>query len=207
MDLKLHWDKIYTNAEVEKLGWYEENPQPSISLIEKCNLTKDAQILNVGAGATMLIDYLLQQTYSNLIATDISEVALNTLQNRLGNSKNKLQWIVDDLTNSKKLKNLQNIDLWHDRAVLHFFQTEQEQKNYFDLIKTVLKPNGYVIIGVFNLQSATKCSGLPVFRYDESLLQEKLGDEFEKLEAFNYTYTMPSGALRDYIYALFKRKG
>lgn len=207
MDSKSHWDKVYTNADVEKLGWYEENPQPSIDLIEKCNLAKEAQILNVGAGATILVDYLLQQNYSDIIATDISEAALNKLKSRIGYSKNKLKWIQDDLTNPTELKKLENIDLWHDRAVLHFFQTAQEQKNYFDLIKTVLKPNGYVIIGVFNLQGATKCSGLPVYRYDEKMLQLKLGSDFQKIEAFNYTYTMPSGSTREYIYTLFQRKG
>lgn len=206
MNYKSHWDKVYTKGEVKKLGWYEENPQPSVDLIEKCDLTKEALIINVGAGASMLIDYLLDQSYSNLIATDISEVALNRLQDRLGASKDKLQWIIDDLTNSTHLKKLKGIDLWHDRAVLHFFQTELDQKSYFDLIKKILKPNGYVIIGVFNLQAATKCSGLPVFRYDEDMLQQKLGVEFEKIDAFNYSYTMPSGALRDYIYTLFKRK-
>ncbi len=206
MDSKSHWDKVYTKGEIKKLGWYEENPQPSIRLIEKCNLNKEASILNVGAGATMLIDYFLNQNYSNLIATDISQVALNKLKSRLINSENKLQWIQDDLTDSAHLKNLKNIDLWHDRAVLHFFQTEKEQKSYFDLIRTTLKPDGYVIIAVFNLQGATKCSGLPIYRYNETMLQEKLGNNFKMLDFFNYTYTMPSGDFRNYVYTLFQRQ-
>ena len=205
-DIKSHWNKIYSQNDTEKLGWYEESPRPSLHLIEKCHLPKHARVLNVGAGSTTLIDELIKMGYRQLIATDISEVAINNIKDRLGTTISaSIQWIVDDLTNPKKLRKIPPVDLWHDRAVLHFFLTKKEQQIYFDLLKKLVKPRGYVIIAAFNLQGAEKCSGLPVFRYDQNMLAERLGDQFRLVEAFDYTYAMPTGDLRPYVYALYKR--
>lgn len=205
--MKEHWERVYDNKAVEKLGWYESSPEPSISLIKACRLEKDARILNVGAGATTLVDELLKSGYLNTIANDISQAALEELQHRLGRDlSSKVHWIVDDLTNPVELTALENIDLWHDRAVLHFFQEDEDRIAYFELLRKVLRPGGHVIIAAFNLNGAPTCSGLPVFRYDAQMLQDKLGDEFELLEAFDYSYTQPSGDTRDYVYTLFKRK-
>ena len=204
-DLKLHWNNAYTNTEANKLGWFEENPEPSLQLIEKCNLKPDASILNVGAGATTLVDELLKKGYTNVIANDLSETALEKLKERLGEKRINVKWIVDDLTNPKELINLDEIDLWHDRAVLHFFNNESEQNTYFNLVKTLVKVNGFVIVAAFNLNSAAKCSGLPVHRYNVQMLQDKLGKDFKLLEVFDYIYTMPSGDTRAYIYTLFRK--
>lgn len=204
-NLKAHWNKTYERNDIDKLGWFEENPEPSLQLIEKCNLDKKASILNIGAGATTLVDELLKEGFENAIANDISTTALDKLKSRIGEESSKVNWIVDDVTKPIKLKLLESVDLWHDRAVLHFFTEKEEQDTYFELLKKLLKPNGFVIIAVFNLEGATKCSGLPVFRYDEKMLQEKLGLGFELIEAFDYTYIMPSGQERPYVYTLFKR--
>ena len=114
--------------------------------------------------------------------------------------------MVDDLTNPSELLKLKNVDLWHDRAVLHFFTEEKQQKAYFDLLKGALKPKGFVILAEFNLEGAKKCSGLDVFNYNEEMLQERLGSDFELLKSFNYTYTQPSGNTREYVYTLFQKK-
>lgn len=206
-DLELHWNKVYSRNEIDKLGWYEESPEPSLRLIEKCKLNNNATLLNVGAGATILVDELLEKGYNNIIANDLSSEALNKLKKRLGNDRSKqVQWIVDDLTSPTKLNKLEPVDLWHDRAVLHFLINEQKQVTYFNLLRKLVKQNGYVIIATFNLDGATMCSGLPVHRFDENMLQDKLGNGFELIEAFDHTYTMPSGDTRKYIYTLFRRK-
>lgn len=205
MDLKLHWNKTYERAEIEKLGWYEEDPEPSLRLIEKCNFDKNASLLNVGTGASRLVDELLKKGYTDIIANDLSSTALDKLKLRLAEQESEIHWVVDDLTQPSQLCNLDPVDLWHDRAVLHFFSDKKDQDAYFDLLKKLVKKNGFVIIATFNLDSATKCSGLPVFRYDKKMLQEKLGKGFELIEAFDYTYTMPMGEIREYIYTLFKK--
>ena len=205
--MKAHWESVYSNSSLEKLGWYESRSGPSLKLIELSKLGKDASILNVGAGATTMVDELIELGYRNIIANDISRKALEELQLRLGSEKSSLvRWIIDDLTDPEELTSLEHIDLWHDRAVLHFFNNPDEQDAYFSLLRKLVKVEGHVIIAAFNLQGAPKCSGLSVHRYDEKMLQGKLGNEFQLKEAFDYTYTQPSGDTREYIYTLFQRK-
>ena len=203
VNLKEHWDKAYLNSPEYKLGWYETDLTPTIKLISKTGLSKSARILNVGVGSTTLVDELLKLGYSNLIASDLSEVALNNLENRLGTEK--VEFIVDDLINPTVLKNIVPVDLWIDRAVLHFFTDKNEQNIYFDLLKSKVKSNGFVLLAEYNLNGATVCAGLPIHRYSKEMLNEKLGTDFELIDSFDYTYIMPSGAERPYIYTLFQK--
>lgn len=204
-DLALHWDNAYKKSPREKLGWYEEIPEPSLRLIAKCRLSKEARLLNVGAGATSLVGELINLGFKNIIVNDISREAVAQLKSGLGSESKKVNWLIDDLTKPTELNALEKIDLWHDRAVLHFFTSAEDQNSYFTLLHRLLKPKGYAIIAVFNLNGAPMCSGLPVHRYDKNMLMEKMGKGFVLLESFDYTYTMPSGDTREYIYTLFQR--
>lgn len=206
-DFKKHWNEAYQNIPVTNLGWHEENPKPSMDLIEACNLPKEALIFNAGAGATTLIAELLANEYVNILVNDISAVALTKLKSCLPSHKNaSVKFVLDDLTNPSELLKLKNVDLWHDRAVLHFFTEQKQQKTYFDLLKSALRPKGFVILAEFNKEGAKKCSGLDVFNYNEEMLQERLGSDFELLKSFNYAYTQPSGNTREYVYTLFQKK-
>ncbi|PHQ56953.1 MAG: SAM-dependent methyltransferase [Lutibacter sp.] len=206
-DFEKHWNNAYQKTTAENLGWYEEDPIPSMDLITACNLPKDALIFNAGVGAATLIELLLNKGYTKIVVNDIAETALDELKNNLPISKkSQVQFIVDDLTNPTELLKLNNIDLWHDRAVLHFFTTQQQQQTYFDLIKKNISSEGYVILAEFNIEGAKKCSGLDVFNYNEEMLQERLGSDFKLLKSFNYTYTQPSGNKREYVYTLFQKK-
>jgi len=204
-DLEKHWNKAYENTDTEKLGWYEDYPEPSLQLIKKCNFDKEAILLNVGVGATTLIDELLELEYSNIIASDFSTSSLEKLKNRIGVEGRKIQWIIDDLTKSKKLIDLPQVDLWNDRAVLHFFTDAQDQDAYFSVLNKLVKRNGFVVIAAFNLDGALKCSGLTVYRYNKEMLEDRLGNDFQCLDSFDYTYYMPGGDTREYVYTLFKR--
>jgi hypothetical protein len=203
--LRNHWDAAYEKSAPDQLGWFEEFPEPSLRLIEHCHLDKKARLLHVGAGASTLVDELVSRGYENLIANDLSSEALDRLQLRLGDHADRVEWIVDDLIRPKRLTGLDQVDLWHDRAVLHFFTDNADQAAYFDLLRKLVKVGGHVILSVYNLQGAQRCCGLPVHRCDEAHLQEALGVEFELIEAFDYTYSMPSGDTREYIYTLFQR--
>ncbi|MGB5464437.1 MAG: class I SAM-dependent methyltransferase [Aureibaculum sp.] len=205
LDYVTHWNKVYTNAEIENLGWYENDPKESLELIEKCKLDKDAAIFISGAGATTLVDELLKRKYTHIIANDIAEAALISLKSRIGKSES-VKFVIDDLTKPKKLQFLPKIDLWIDRAVLHFFLKEEDQKSYFDILKQLVKPKGYVIIAAFNLKGAKKCSGLDVFNYDADMIANRLGNEFKLITTFDHTYVMPSGGERPYVYTLFQRR-
>ena len=205
IDFKLHWNKTYTRVDETQLGWYEDDVSPSMRLIQKANVGPASRLLSVGAGSTTLVDALLSHGYNNLLVNDISDVALQGIQNRVGKLSTKVEWIVDDLTNATLLNEIDPVDLWVDRAVLHFFTEEADRKTYFRLLKKLVHKYGYVILAQFNLDSAEKCTGLPVHRYDTEMLQEKLGEDFKLITNFDHDYTMPSGDLRTYVYTLFQR--
>ena len=201
-----YWNKIYQRTDNHKLGWYEEDAEPSFRLILKSQINQQSSILNVGAGSTTLTEKLLNSGYQNIILNDISDAALSNLKQRLPQqSVDKIHWIIDDLTNSTEISQLDPVDLWHDRAVFHFFLTDHDQENYFKLVKKTVKVNGYAILAAFNLDSATKCSGLDIQRYDAQTIQKKLGAEFQLIDSFHHIYTMPSGDTRNYIYTLFQK--
>lgn len=203
---KKHWDDVYAARDTQTLGWYEETPEPCLRLIASCALDKDAPILDVGAGATTLIDNLLDIGYSRIAALDISETALAALQKRLGPDRaNRVQWIVDDITQPTAILEHGPVALWHDRALLHFLLQESERQAYCSLIGKLVEKGGYVIIGVFSTQGAERCSGLPLQRYDEPSLQALLGADFSLVDSFRHVYTMPSGDARPYVYTLFRR--
>ncbi len=206
IDFKEHWDKVYSKSEVSKLGWYEESPKPSLDLIKKCNLNRDSVILDVGSGTTTLIEKLLEGGYINIVATDISDVALTQARENFKSEEAKLvKWIADDITNPKYITEIGTIELWHDRTVLHFLTEENQREGYLSTLKQLVKVEGYVIIAVFSLEGAKKCSGLDVVNYDQTMISNFLGNEFELLKHFPYLYIQPSGGERPYVYTLFKR--
>lgn len=201
-----HWDNAYLKNPTEKLGWYEEKSTKTIELIKETNLPNTARILNVGVGSSTIIDDLIAEGYTDLIANDLSEKSLQNLKNRLETNSSKIEFILDDLTNSSKLNTLDKVDLWNDRAVLHFFLKEEEQQSYFSLINKLVKPNGFVLIAVFALEGAEKCCGLPLQRYNAEMIANKLGNDFSLQSSFNYTFINPYGGKRPYVYTLFQRK-
>ncbi|MFD2551659.1 class I SAM-dependent methyltransferase [Bizionia sediminis] len=203
--LQTHWNTAYNKDDTE-LGWFEANPEQTMKLVHETNLNKQARILNVGSGTTTLIDTLLNAGYTNLIANDLSAVALQKLQKRIKASHNyNLNCVEDDLTNPQKLQHLETVDLWIDRAVLHFFLTEKEQEAYFNLVRRMVSKNGFVLIAVFATNGAEKCCGLNLKRYDTAMLQTKLGPNFKLISSFNYTFINPFGGKRPYIYTLFQK--
>jgi len=199
-----HWNKAYSQTPEERLGWYENDPEVLLGLIDFCGLAKDATIFIAGSGSTHLVDKLWQKGYSRLIANDISEVALTNLDHRIGPSE--ISYVADDLTNPNALKVIDPVSIWVDRAVLHFFLDDREQSNYFSLLKEKVLPGGYAVFAEFNLSGAIMCSGLPVLRYDTEMLQERLGSDFSLLKSFEHDFITPSGGIRPYVYALFQRK-
>ncbi|WP_250435663.1 class I SAM-dependent methyltransferase [Hanstruepera flava] len=205
MNFESHWNKAF-EKEDSQLGWFEENPAQTMQLVTSCNLEQDSRILTVGAGTTTLIDNLLDAGFQNIFANDLSTVALNKLKLRIqGTYQYDLTCIADDLTNPTKLKELKPVDLWIDRAVLHFFLKPEEQESYFNLLTTKVSQNGYALIAVFATNGAEKCCGLPLQRYSLEMLQEKLGKDFKLVDSFNYTFINPFGGERPYIYTLFKK--
>ena len=196
-----HWDAIYNGTPTEELGWYEAHPQPSLNLITRCQLGCGDPILDAGAGASTLLDYLLSLGFTQLYAVDQSAEALNKLHTRLDeNHSSAVNWIVADVSDSESLAAVPPVQLWHDRAMLHFLTTEKQRAAYLHTLKSILQPGGYVILAAFSFGGANQCSGLPVHNYDRQAFSDFLSKEFTILDCFDHLYHMPSGAERPYTY-------
>ena len=204
--LKKHWNRAYEGKNIQKLGWFESHPGKSLELISKCGLAANDAIVDVGSGASTLIDTLLNMGYRNITALDISDRALLAARLRLGGQAKHINWLVDDLTNPQHLSKMESIALWHDRAVLHFLLEDAHRQIYRETLCNVLKPGGHAIIAAFAIGGATRCSGLDIYNYDSKSLAGFLGADFELREHFNHTYHMPSGDERLYIYTHFIKK-
>jgi len=143
ISMKEHWNEIYEALDIDELPWQEKIPEPSIKLLSKCHINKDEPILDVGAGASTFVDYLINQEFRNIITVDISEIGLNKLKQRLGKEKaSSVRWITDDITQPIYIQNLKDIAVWHDRAVLHFLLEESQQQMYLSTLKKGVKKGG-----------------------------------------------------------------
>ncbi len=201
--LQQHWDKVYSGSPEEKLGWYEAEQSLMKGLIDRIVRDKSLRILIAGAGSTTLVDELVRNGFSNIIATDISRVALDKLSSRV--NSDAVTCIQADLTEKNALESIRPADLWIDRAVLHFFTEEWQRDNYTDLVHRKVKAGGYALFAEYNLDGAQRCAGLPVYRYSADMLKTMLHG-FDPVFNFNHIFTMPSGDKRPYVYALFKKR-
>ncbi len=203
---KSHWDNVYSKYSTDELGWFEEKPLPSLELINKCELQKTDTILDVGSGATTLLKYLINDGYKNITALDISSTAIEKAKTNLGHEEsNFINWIADDITSPANLKFENQFDLWHDRTVLHFLLEEKQIQGYLDSISKLVKKGGYVIIAVFSLEGAKKCSGLDIKNYSYEMISNLLGLNYEIVDYMHHLYINPSGDKRPYVYTLFKK--
>lgn len=198
-----HWNEIFSSKEDPNLGWYEKDVSQTVKFLAKIPKTSDQKIFLPGAGTSLLVDKLIEQNYT-LILNDISSEALHKLKERITNAENQ-QWhcgsIADPLPETIK-----DIDIWIDRAVLHFLLEEDDIEGYFQNIKSALKDGGYVLLAEFSTTGAPMCAGLKLHRYSLEEMCERMGDEFTLLDHEEYTFINPAGDPRPYIYALFQKK-
>jgi len=188
MSNKEHWEKVYKNKSFHDVSWYQKEPSLSLELINNSRPDIDDVILDVGGGASVLIDYLLDKGFVNLAVLDISENAISSAKKRLGDKADKTDWYITDVTQFKSPK---IVSLWHDRAVFHFLTKKQDRENYVSTLKRTLKPGGHLIISAFAIGGPEKCSGLDIVQYDEYKMNAALGDGFKLLEVRNETHVTP----------------
>src|SRR3990167_3289146 len=173
-DIKQHWESIYSEKLPQEVSWFQVEPTVSLVLIQKVS-HKNARVIDVGCGASLLVDCLLKLDYSNIAVLDISSKAIEYDKKRLLESANKIEWIVDDVTHFKPSH---PYDVWHDRAVFHFLVDKDARESYVKVLKNAMKSGGHVIIATFAKDGPKKCSSLDVVQYDVPSIQHELGDEF-----------------------------
>jgi SAM-dependent methyltransferase len=197
-----HWQNVYRSKAENEVSWFQAIPAPSLELIDFCRTAGDAAIVDIGGGASRLVDELLARGFSNLTVLDLSEAALAAVKARLGDKAAAVQWIVADITEWAPTR---LFDIWHDRAAFHFLTDPGDRAAYIACLDKAIKPGGSVIIGTFAPDGPEKCSGLPVHRYDDAGLAEVLGSGFELLQTRRHEHATPWGAIQRFQFSLFRK--
>ena len=202
-DRKTHWETIYQTKNITDVGWYQSKPITSLKFISELDLKKDAKIIDIGAGESYLVDYLLADGFSDLTILDISEEALDHTRLRLGKKVENLKWINADISNFIPEE---KYDLWHDRAAFHFLTEETQVQNYLKTLENSINPGGYVILGTFSEKGPKKCSGLKIKQYSIAEMSSLLSDNFHKLRSENIDHITPTGAVQNFTFCSFQKK-
>ena len=163
---KEHWQNIYSEKSASDVSWYQAEPQLSLDLIRASGIGSDEAIIDVGGGASVLVDRLYGSGYSKLSVLDISGNALASARNRLGVIAENIEWIEDDIT---EFQPTHRYALWHDRAVFHFLTDKSDREKYVDVLEHALLPAGHLIIAAFAIGGPVKCSGLDIVQYDAQI--------------------------------------
>ena len=202
IDKPSYWNKVYETKGEADVSWFQSNPEPSLEFIRRYAPDRSAAIIDIGGGASRLVDYLWVDGFRNLMVLDLSSEAIAIARHRIGNHGDSIKWIVSDATTWHP----DDIyDLWHDRAVFHFLTESDDQSAYILNLKRALKIGGYLVIGTFALDGPEKCSGLPVMRHSSQTLQNLLGSEFELIESRKHDHQTPFQSIQSFQYCVFKR--
>ena len=198
-----HWDRVFVDTEESQLGWYEQDATVTLKLVEKIPQWNSSTVFLAGAGTSGLIEVLLSKGV-RLVLNDISPAALDRVKKRLEGSGDRVDWLCQDIAQPIP-SNVPSVDIWVDRAVLHFLTDEADIKGYFSNLESVLNVGGHVLFAEFSKSGAPKCAGLTLHRYAVEELSERLGPSFNLVSHFDHTYFNPNGDPRPYVYALYKR--
>ena len=202
-DWKAHWDKIYKEKNPLEVSWYQKEPILSIRLINDSHIASDAPIIDVGGGASLLVDRLTNAGFTNLAVLDISSTAITHAQTRLGEKSSEVEWYVEDIT---RFSPPHEFALWHDRAVFHFLTDAADRMDYIKVLKQALTLNGHLIIAAFAIGGPTQCSGLKIIQYDEARLLSELGDAFELVDTREEIHVTPAEKIQNFCYFRLVRR-
>jgi SAM-dependent methyltransferase len=202
MSRREHWEQVYSGKPPDRLGWYKPRLQTSLDWITDLSLDANAPIIDVGGGASTLVDDLLERGYSAITVLDLAAPALDLIKARLGAKGAAVNWLCGDVTQVELAENV--FELWHDRAVFHFLTEADDRERYRENLCKALRPGGHVIIGTFAPEAPPRCSGLPVQRYDLERLRETLGDAFELRRQQKEMHVTPGGVEQMYLYCEFR---
>lgn len=200
-----HWENVYRSKPVDQVGWYCAHLQTSLEWISALKLSNDDPLIDVGGGASTLIDDLLDSGHNRLTLVDLSEKAIAITRQRLSHSADRVDWRPGDITQLSLPRHY--FGLWHDRAVYHFLTDAKQQERYKTVLVNAVRPSGYFLIGTFGPNAPPQCSGLPVQRYSVEMLRERFGDEFELVRDREEIHVTPSGLEQAYVYCLFRKTG
>ncbi len=204
-DSKAHWEAVYQSRSPTELSWYQPQPTRSLELLEQLGMTPSTAIIDVGGGASKLVDALLDRGVARIAVLDISRAALEHAKVRLGARAASVEWIEADITRVD-LGTEARYDVWHDRAVFHFLTNRDDRRRYVSAARRALGPGGIALIATFSLQGPSRCSGLDVVRYDSELLAREFGSEFSVERSVDELHHTPSGVEQAFTYTVLRRE-
>jgi SAM-dependent methyltransferase len=203
-DRGAHWDQVWNSTAQTGVSWYEDEPRRSLELIKAVAPREHGRIIDVGGGASVLVDRLLELPFDLIAVLDISLRALEKARSRLGSRSNRVAWFDADVT---EIGELGAFDVWHDRAVFHFLTDAADRQKYVDLARRTVPAGGHVIIATFAIDGPERCSNLAVCRYNADSLSAELGPDFLLVTQAKEMHITPSGAAQPFLYGVFRRHG
>jgi SAM-dependent methyltransferase len=197
VDRRQHWESVYGNKAVDEVSWFQRHAGSSLRLIEDC-ADPAAHIIDVGGGASVLVDDLLDAGYRNLTVLDLAESALAASRARLGARAQSVRWIAADITHAELPA--ARYDVWHDRAVFHFLTDPVDRARYVAQVLKAVKPGGHVVVAAFGPGGPLQCSGLDVIRYAPDALHAEFGARFRLLGHETEIHHTPTGKEQEFVY-------
>ena len=198
MDAREHWEGIYGRKASDQVSWYRPHLERSLAFIERAAVPPDGAIIDVGGGASTLVDDLLARGHRDLTVLDLAATAIEVARARLGARAGDVRWIVGDVTRVELPRHA--YDYWHDRAVFHFLRDADERRRYVAAVRHALKPGGHVLVATFGPDGPERCSGLDVVRYSADGLHAEFGGEFLKVDGATERHTTPWGGEQEFVY-------
>jgi SAM-dependent methyltransferase len=202
-DRQAHWQNVYATKAEREVSWFQEDPAPSLDLIAETGISTDGGLIDVGGGASRLVDGLLQRGFTRVAILDLSAKALEAAKLRLGRRGEAVAWIVADVATWNPSD---TYDVWHDRAAFHFLTDHADRDAYVACLKKAVRPGGHVIIATFAPDGPERCSGLPIVRYDPEALAETLGPTFELVGSRRHDHLTPGGNTQRFQFSRFLRR-
>jgi trans-aconitate methyltransferase len=196
-----HWEGVYNTKRENEVSWFQDDPAPSIEMIGAVGAAPETAIIDIGGGASRLVDRLLAKGFRALSVLDLSAAALNAAKSRLGAQAERVKWIVADAT----LWDPDEVyEVWHDRAAFHFLTEERDRAAYVARMRKALRAGGHAIVATFAPDGPGRCSGLPIMRYDAETLGQTLGSGFELIETRRHAHATPWGSTQSFQFSAFR---
>lgn len=202
-DRQMHWRQVYRTKSTDAVSWYRPHLDVSLELLDLAGLSAGSRLIDVGGGASTLVDDLLARGLRDITVLDVSGQALALARQRLGDRQAGVTWIAADVL-TVALPG-QAYDLWHDRAVLHFLTDPADATRYAAQAARAVRAGGHAVVAGFAPDGPERCSGLPVARRSAEDIAAILAPSFRLLAQRAETHVTPGGSEQKFAYALLRR--
>ncbi len=197
-----HWESVYAGGSADRVSWYQAEPSLSLQLIERAGPGAADPIIDIGGGASVLADRLLDSGYMDITVLDVSAASISAANDRLGERARQVEWLRTDI---REFTPARQYALWHDRALFHFMTRTRDRRAYVRALREAVPPGQWAIIATFAIGGPKRCSGLDIVQYDTATLTAELGEDFRLEDHIPETHVTPAGSEQLFTYFSFRR--